>query len=211
MLINSLATGVLRAHCYIVEGDYSGDDFVLVIDPGGSIDRILKQLKKPVTHIALTHAHFDHVGALKALHEAYPEAKICVGEFEDTSVECIRRITKLAIGDFYFEKIGFDEDLYTLPKTDILLKDGDDFLGFKVIHTPGHTKGSICLYHEEEKVLFSGDTLFYNSYGRTDLEGNEYDLVKSLDRLMQLDSDTQVYPGHNETTTIGREKTNLGY
>lgn len=210
MQINSVATGILRAHCYVVSGSYGDEDFVLVIDPGGSYHRIKPLITKPVTHIVLTHAHYDHLGAVNDVLSNYPEAKLCVGEFEDTESESIKNVMKTVLGNYY-DKMNFNEENFIIPHPDIRLKDNDNLMGFKIIHTPGHTKGSICLYNEEEQVLFSGDTLFCNGYGRTDLDGNEYDLVQSLNKLMALDSNTVVYPGHNENTTIGAEKTNLGY
>ena len=82
---------------------------------------------------------------------------------------------------------------------------------FTVLHTPGHTKGSICLYSREDRVLFSGDTLFRHSYGRTDLGGSEAQIMKSLRRLLQLDGDTTVYPGHDEPTVISDEKAYFGF
>lgn len=208
--INCVATGILRAHCYVVSGSYRDEDFTLVIDPGGDFHRIQPLIPDKVTHIVLTHAHFDHIGAVNAVLDAYPDAKLCVGEYEDISNQGIIEVMKDALG-IYFERLNINKNNYVIPKPDILLKDGDDLLGFTILHTPGHTNGSICLYNEKEGVLFSGDTLFNNGYGRTDLNGNEYDLVQSLNKIMALDSSTSVYPGHNENTTIGAEKTNLGY
>lgn len=204
--IKQVAAGVLRANCYIIEGNYQNENFVLVVDPGGNPEKIQKQITNAPTHFVLTHAHFDHMGALYDFSQMYPNAKICVGEKEDTSEEMTILIAKVALGDKYFSRINLSRFAFKIPRVDIKLKDGDDFLGFKIIHTPGHTSGSICLYNESEKLIFTGDTLFHGGYGTTELPtGNKDDMLKSFQKLKQLDKATVVYPGHNSPTTIGNE------
>ena len=96
---------------------------------------------------------------------------------------------------------------YDFPEPTALLKDGDIVNGFKVLYTPGHTEGSVCFWNEEAKVLFSGDTLFYRSHGRTDLLGGDDQKMKaSLKSLLNLPDDTAVYPGHGSNTSIGAER-----
>ena len=163
-----------------------------------------------VTHIVLTHAHFDHIGAVKELLDLYPDALFCVGEKENLNHDYIIETVRKALGSYYFNKLSFASKDYALPKPDILLHNEDELSGFKIIHTPGHINGSICLYNEREGVIFTGDTLFKMGYGRTDLGGSEYDLVQSLRRILTLPDSTVVYPGHGESTTIGEERKYFG-
>ena len=201
--IKCLKVGLIQTNCYLVR--QSDSPFLAVIDPGDYASSIIDLLSLHPTHIILTHSHFDHVGALWTLHEKYPSAVIAGGAEEDFSSQTIVSVAKSTMGYYYH-----GTDLYKcggkMPAIDLLLKDGDKIGPFTVLHTPGHTKGSICLYSREDKVLFSGDTLFRHSYGRTDLGGSEAQIMKSLRRLLQLDGDTTVYPGHDEPTLISDEK-----
>lgn len=186
MTIDSLVVSYVDTNCYIVKGEDSGKGFLMVIDPGDDVDAICDKLPLEPTHIVLTHSHFDHVGALKGLKERYPKALVVAGK-------------------------GFGENkvCYLFPKTvepERIVVDGDVVCGFTVLQTPGHTKDSICLMNGKEKVLFSGDTLFRNGEGRTDLGGDASEMRKSLLRLMHLDETIRVYPGHGYMTTIGEEK-----
>ncbi|MCR4675925.1 MAG: MBL fold metallo-hydrolase [Sphaerochaetaceae bacterium] len=215
MKINCLQTGLLQTNCYCITRTDNSDGTVhgAVIDPGDEIRVILSALQAhrcTLDYIILTHAHFDHLLALSDLHEAYPEAKICIGENEPYDVETVVSVAKRGLGP-YFRQTKAAQSGFSLPQTDILLKDNSSIFGFKVLWTPGHTRGSICLYDEKEKILFSGDTMFCGSYGRTDLGGNPADMRSSLSRLLSLPSDTLVLSGHGETTTIGEEKAGYGY
>lgn len=204
--VHCVGVGLLQTNCYIVDStDSDGKPFLAVIDPGDSPDRIVSALKGEPTHIILTHSHFDHIGALKELLSRFPEAKLAVGEKENLDPEYIARIATGVLGSFFFSR-GYDQLLREIRKPDILLKDGDTIGPFEVLHTPGHTDGSICLYDKASGILISGDTLFYHSYGRTDLGGSEEQMESSLGRLLALDPDTTVYPGHGEFTTIGEER-----
>lgn len=205
--IKCLKVGLIQTNCYLVR--QSDSPFLAVIDPGDYASSIIDSLSLHPTHIILTHSHFDHVGALWTLHEKFPSAVISGGAEEDFSSQTIVSVAKSTMGYYYH-----GTDLYKcggkMPSVDLLLKDGDEIGPFTVLHTPGHTKGSICLYSREDKVLFSGDTLFRHSYGRTDLGGSEAQIMKSLRRLLQLDKDTTVYPGHDEPTVISDEKAFFG-
>ena len=201
--IECLRVGLISTNCYLVRQTDSG--FLAVIDPGDDADFILSSLDGEPSHIILTHSHFDHVGALWTLHEKFPSAVIAAGSEEDFSQENIVRIAKGTMG-FYYSDTGLAKCGSKVPLPTLLLKDGDRIGPFEVLHTPGHTQGSICLYSRENKVLISGDTLFRHSYGRTDLGGSETQIMKSLRRLLQLDGDTTVYPGHDEPTLISDEK-----
>ncbi len=206
MTVRCVKVGRIQTNCYIVEDLSSERPFAAVIDPGDDAQFIAGALDREPTHIILTHCHFDHVGALKALHGIFPNAEIAVGDHENTDPEHIADIARSAMG-YYFVRSGIASSIVDLPRPTILLKDGDLIGPFTVMHTPGHTDGSICLYSGRDKVLFSGDTLFRHSYGRTDLGGSEAQIMKSLKRLLNLDPDTTVYPGHDEPTVISDEKT----
>ncbi|MBO6000488.1 MAG: MBL fold metallo-hydrolase [Spirochaetales bacterium] len=200
--IRCISVGLLSTNCYIASSD---DGFLAVIDPGDNAERILSALEKEPTHIILTHCHFDHIGALKELLERFPEAKLAVGEKENTDPDAIAKTAIGILGSFFYKR-GYDQLLSGLRKPDILLKDGDNIGPFEVLHTPGHTSGSICLYDKAGKNLISGDTLFRHSYGRTDLGGSDEQMEESLNRLLSLDPDTKVFPGHGEFSTIGEER-----
>ena len=175
---------VIPVNCYIVGDDGAKEPFLAVIDPGDDPDVIASQLPAAPTHIIITHCHFDHIGALAPLHDRYPSARIA-----------------------FFKYTAYAKNGCVFPEPDILLRDGDTIGPFTVLFTPGHTKGSICLYSEKDKVLYSGDTLFRHSYGRTDLPGgSDEQMAHSLKRLLHMDPDITVYPGHDESTLIGDEQ-----
>ncbi len=201
MIVDKLVVGQLSANCYIVGSEVGGEG--MVIDPGGDAGRIIdrvRELKLDIKLIVLTHGHSDHAAALREVKEA-TGARFAM--YAD-DVKTLRRRTlnlSLFLGIFY---------LHPLPSPDRLLKDGDEIdiggLHFKVVHTPGHTPGSICLLGEE--VVFTGDTLFSLGIGRFDLPGGSSDqLIDSIkSRLLVLDNRTKVYPGHGPETTIGDER-----
>ncbi|MBI5700770.1 MBL fold metallo-hydrolase [Candidatus Saganbacteria bacterium] len=184
MEIETIKVGHLQTNCYIVK---DGNE-ALVIDPGFEAKEILPHLGDvKVLAIILTHGHYDHVT------EAF----------------------KLKEGINFPIYIHKDDDAmmaYTTGlRADKFLKDNSTFvignLTFDIIHTPGHTLGGICLYNKKEHVLFSGDTLFKNDYGRIDLPGSSQDqMEESLKKLQKLPPETRVYPGHGDPTTIGDEK-----
>lgn len=195
MKIKRLTVGLYQTNCYIVENN----DYLLIIDPGDEYSKVARFLSEKPTHIVLTHTHFDHIGACKDIHNAIPNAKFYWGEYEDYDPVKIKQLADTSLGS------RLSKPDYILPKPEALLKDKQDFLDFKVLHTPGHTMGSICLLNERENVLFSGDTLFYHSYGRTDLGGSNEAMYNSLIKLMALNKDTVVYPGHGFSTSIEEE------
>ncbi len=188
MLIHTLPVGELETNCYLVEDEKSRE--VLIIDPGDEAPKILKVLRerklKPL-YIINTHGHPDHASGNLELKEKI-QIPILIHEFDASMLSFIGS-----------------------PKADRFLKDGDQInlggLTFKVLHTPGHTPGSISLYSEVEKVLFSGDTLFAGGIGRIDLPySSPKDMAPSLKKLLSLPPETKVYPGHGGTTTIGEER-----
>jgi len=199
LIVEKIVVGPFASNCYIVgsESDKQG----IIIDPGGEANKILKKVSDlglDIKLIALTHGHVDHVGALKDVKEA-TNAEVVI---HADDVKALRNWA-LAIAFGLFSPVP--------PSPDRLLNDGDSLdigaLHFEVLHTPGHTKGGICLLGEG--VVFSGDTLFNHGIGRTDLPGGNYQqLMNSIrTRLMVLPDDTTVYPGHGPDTTIGVERT----
>ena len=205
-MVNQLVVRELQTNCWITS--LPGGECI-VVDPGGDDELILARLEKinlTPRYFVLTHAHFDHIAALPFLASRFPDADIAIhpseaGKLGPQALENHRRD---------FNAVGFSSYVETLwkpmPEPTTLLNEGDMLGPFRVLHLPGHSPGSIALYHAEEKILFSGDTLFRAGVGRTDLPGGDESLLfQSLQRLFTLDTDTNVYPGHGPTTTIRRE------
>ena len=199
-MVKTFVVGELMTNCYLYIDD--GTRRAVVIDPaddGEAIDDFIKNNKLELGMVINTHCHFDHVGANAYFCEKY-SVPLAVGEKD---VDCLKRA--------HAEAKLFQVSIPASPDPDVLLRE-NDFVNvgdsrFKVIFTPGHTTGSICLYEENEKILFSGDTLFFESVGRWDLPGGDYSaLMRSLEKLFILPDDTVVYPGHGDPTTIGHEK-----
>ena len=187
MNILTMQLGPLATNCYLVWKD--GETRAVVIDPADNAPRILSALQTcglSLDTILLTHAHFDHIGALKALQDAcHPRIFISEDDKDDPS--------------------GMSNGLLTYTDT---CRDGDRIeaagLSFRVLATPGHTPGSVCYLCDG--TLFAGDTLFAGSYGRTDFRGgSDVQMLFSLKRLSELDPETRVLPGHGPESTIEEE------
>ncbi|MDW7668076.1 MAG: MBL fold metallo-hydrolase [Bacillota bacterium] len=201
MIIETLRLGSYGANCYIVGSEKSKD--VMIIDPGAESSKVKKLISSKSYNpifILLTHGHGDHIGGAKDLKK---EFNIPV---------YIHKKDSAMLKD---ERLNFTNMMFkngVSLNADKFLEDGDkinlDNMKFQVIHTPGHTPGGICLKNKD--VVFSGDTLFKGSIGRTDLPGGSYDqIIKSIkEKLLVLDEDTVVYPGHEGQTTIKYEKEN---
>lgn len=197
--------GVLETNSYILYDSETRD--ALVIDPGDEGEEILKDIEKrrlSLKYIINTHGHFDHIGANGFLKEA-SGAKIAI-HVEDAFL--------LKNAPMHASSFGLNSA--TSPEPDFILRDGDDVkignIALKIIHTPGHTKGGICLYYDSQ--VFVGDTIFAGSVGRTDLPGSlSYtELIKSIEeKLLPLGNDVKVFPGHGPETSIGEERLSNPY
>lgn len=192
MTIHTLPLGYLQTNCYILQSDTG---HCLVIDPADQADVILDFIQtKGLTldAILLTHGHFDHVGAVKYL-SAETDCPVYIHE-ADLSLP-----PAITAGKLYHTHTYAEGDTLTLAD-----------LTFKVLHTPGHTPGSVCLLVGD--TLFSGDTLFRGSCGRTDFPGGSWEQIQSsLKALAALPGDYRVLPGHGEQTTLEWERTHNPY
>ena len=188
-------------NCYIVQDENSKE--TMVIDPAGDIDKITKMLdilQAKLKYIYLTHCHGDHIGAVKELKEKYGGQIVAERKAAENLLDTdINLTTYIGVSNMTVEVDSRVDD-------GDLLHLGD--LEFKVIYTPGHTSGCSCLYCEEEKLLFSGDTLFRGTWGRTDVPtGSFEDIINSITKkLVILPDETIVYPGHGKSTMIREEK-----
>ena len=174
-----------------------------IIDPGGEANKIIEMINTldlKIKYIILTHCHIDHIGALKDLKE---KTKATILISRKGAEEINNPYMNLST---YFDKNLMYIDIDARIDEGDLIHIGD--LEFKVINTPGHTKDSICLYCEKENLLFSGDTIFAGTWGRTDLpSGNMEEIMNSInEKILILPDETVVYPGHDRPTTVGDEK-----
>jgi len=207
--IIKLTVGPIETNCWIYP---FSDGTAAIIDPGDEADKIISTLLKSrlkPKYILLTHGHFDHICALPYLVTAFPgKFKIAVhcndGEYLGPDAHNIHKESIIAaVGNTSLLDMSWSE----MPPADILLEEGSTIGSFTVLHLPGHTPGSAAFWDKEAGVLFSGDTLFAGGYGRTDLPGGDSKaLASSLHRLFEMDGNIEVYPGHGDITTIGREK-----
>ena len=199
MIIKRLTVGPIQTNCYLIGDERTGQG--AIIDPGGDAADILnavRELGLDIVYVIDTHAHFDHTLA-NADVLAETDAELIIHRDE---AQLLAQGGGAAI---------FGMSLTSSPPADLYLDEGDTItvgdIRLQVLHTPGHTPGSISLYNAEEGVLFDGDLLFCQGIGRTDLPGGDYHtIMRSLDRIFDLPEETVVYSGHGPETTIGDEK-----
>lgn len=198
--VEQYVVGPVQTNCYFAINDETKE--AIVIDPGAGAEQLAKRLAQgglKAAAILLTHGHFDHAAGAARLAELC-HAKVYAFEKEKETLEKEEDNACWMLG------------LHETYRADIFLSDEQELelAGFhiRVLFTPGHTKGGCCYYFPYEDVVFSGDTLFEGSVGRTDLQGGSMSqLVRSIqEKLMVLPENTVVYPGHGDETTIGAER-----
>lgn len=211
MICRTLKLGALETCCYL----YSSDDVHLhIIDPGGDfelIESFVEQQKLVPVSIILTHAHFDHIAACGDLIRLYPGLEVYASEYESrfmgsmgasAQMEFLQRLPQLA---------GvYEKQMHHLPEVTSVISEGSFIEGsrLQVLEVPGHTPGSLAFFDAQAGLLFSGDALFHESIGRTDLPGgSKSQLISSIvEKLFTLPEETQVLPGHGRKSTIAHEK-----
>lgn len=212
-MVERIIVGPLFTNSYLY---FIGKKQCLVIDPGADPESIIRQitiLNKTLIYIVFTHGHIDHTTAATELQLHYNSLQVLnLAHTEELSffgsgAESRHRRS--------FQRLGIEGEALFLelfrgvPTIDQPLQEGDFIpeTDLKVLHTPGHSPGSICLYSETKKILFSGDTLFFEGVGRTDLEGGDSENLKRSirEKLYTLPPETRVFPGHGPQTTIERE------
>jgi glyoxylase-like metal-dependent hydrolase (beta-lactamase superfamily II) len=200
--VRGVVVGLFRENCWIVGSRQRGE--ACVIDPGDEPEEILalaRDMGVRITRVVASHAHLDHIMAARAIVDATGAPFLLHQDdlfIADSMPDSARRL--------------LGQDVPPAPRPDAFPTDGQDLeiagVSVRVIHTPGHTPGSLCLYTADARLLFSGDTLFRESIGRTDLPGGDTEqLLRSISqRLYVLPDDTRVLPGHMAETTIAHER-----
>lgn len=206
MHLQTRAVGFLGTNCYILQEEISGE--IAVIDPGQDapeIDQAIADFGGNLKYILLTHGHFDHILGVPVLQQKYPQAQVAIHMADTAFLSDPQKSMPLHYG----------RGQAPIP-LDIQLNDGDVLsLGdtmIRVLHTPGHTGGSVCYLLPAKNWMFSGDTLFYDTIGNCNFPGGDMSqMEESLQRLADLTQDYHVYPGHEKATTLSREKRDNPY
>ncbi len=199
MQIDRLVVGAFEVNCYLLHG---ANAHVLMVDPGGDAGKIASMLREQKLSVAaylVTHGHPDHLSALHELEQQFP-APICMHASDRAWAFSLHN----QVAPFYAvpkPPSGTVRDVHEGSSWN------DAGLQYTILDTPGHTPGGVCFYFSSIRTLFTGDTLFAGSAGRTDLPGGDGNMLNiSLKRLGTLTDDVKVYPGHGPCTTIGHEK-----
>ncbi|OQY07627.1 MAG: hypothetical protein B6I25_01240 [Planctomycetales bacterium 4572_13] len=205
MIIDTIALGDYQTNCFCVRQNEETSD-CLIIDPGMEAAPLVQMLKKndyiPVD-ILLTHGHADHIGGVELIRQHWPDVRVAISKDDATMLTSPAENLSLMAGTM----------VQAQPAEILLDSEDTDYeaagLRFKILHTPGHTPGGICLYAADEGILFAGDTLFAGSIGRSDFPGGNHRILIDMIRqkLLTLPEQTTVYTGHGPATTIGNEKT----
>jgi hydroxyacylglutathione hydrolase len=203
MKIDHLILGAYQTNCYVLRSGETATD-CLIVDPGleaGDLLDFLHQHELNPVAVVLTHGHIDHMAGVAALRQEYPDTKVYIHKLDaEMLIEPRHNLSALVGVMFKTEPADvLTQDKSTVEEAGIKLD---------VLHTPGHTPGGICLYSKDEGVVFTNDTLFADSIGRSDFPGGSVaQLLSNIkDRLFTLPDDTKVYPGHGPETTIAHEK-----
>ncbi|MCR4802689.1 MAG: MBL fold metallo-hydrolase [Lachnospiraceae bacterium] len=200
MKMARMAVGPLGVNCYIVYNEETKKAFI--VDPGGDAKRIIQKIESmelEVEAILLTHGHFDHILGVDELRKHFG-VKVYLGENDSELIQDGERNISAMFGRPF------------ATKADVMLKDGQELtlagINIQVIGTPGHTPGGVSYYLKDEEIAFSGDSLFQGSIGRTDFpDGSASTLVASIKtKLLTLPGDTQLFPGHGDSTVVEYEK-----
>jgi hydroxyacylglutathione hydrolase len=212
MQFDTLVLGAYENNCYIVRKDNSSSD-CLIIDTGLDAAPLLEELAdrnlNPLA-LVLTHGHGDHIAGVEFLRRAYKNMRVYIHKADAEMLTSAAKNFSALVG----------EKIESGPADVLIETEGRmDFVGFKfdIIHTPGHTAGGICLYSPEDDIIFTGDTLFAGSVGRTDFAGADArkcmrQLIENIKtKLLTLPDNTKVLPGHGPATTIGLEKKHNPY
>ncbi len=201
MKIDHLILGAYETNCYVLRSAESAKD-CLIIDTGleaGQLVKFLQQHNLNPLAVILTHGHPDHVAGVAELRQSFPEIKVYIHKLDADMLTEAKNMGLLMGG------ASGTQPADLLLEAECVIEQAN--IKLHVLHTPGHTPGGICLYSQDKGIVFTDDTLFADSVGRTDLGGNMAQLIKSIrEKLFTLPEDTTVYPGHGPTTTIAHEK-----
>lgn len=215
IMLKKLEVGLFAANCYIFSHD---EQEIIIIDPGGDTEEIIRQLGRDIAklrYIIFTHGHLDHIAGSSRLldfcaKKEIPRPQVAIGQDDaiyigKNGIKKQSEILKFPGSEMLFRQIAGE-----LPEADFFLEEGRQIgkSGLQVISCPGHSKGGVCLYQPEDGLLFSGDSLFASSIGRTDFPGgNHQQLVHNIKKkLFSLPDQTRILPGHGPGSLIEREK-----
>ena len=203
MKIDRLILGAYETNCYVLRSSEAAKDCLLV-DAGlgaGKLIKFLQERKLNPVAVVLTHGHIDHIAGVAALRAEFPDIKVHIHKLDAEMLAEPHTNLSAMTGEFF----SIEPAEFSLKEQDVIEQAG---VKLKVLHTPGHTPGGICLYSRDEAIVFTDAALFADSIGRTDFpNGSMEQLLTSIrEKLFTLPDDTKVYPGHGLITTIAHEK-----